>query len=572
MEEKVEYWIYPTDEELEPLSTLAKLWTIIDESVNRFLWHQQMFNLRVVHQKDSWLLYGSVAYGESVEDEWMVVAILKFITSMVDCVCARVTDTDGEILLIEAADCVPRWAGEPSVAEGRVFLFNGQVHLLPVCQTPGNITPFPCGVPDPSHASRFIRQYPHLTRAGPTVQQAIDARVGNLVADCSGHQHRTTVRLPELVAYLIHNNKQAVSDLINALRDKDHLDLRNCRAMKRVRPGRLRAYSVTFPRCLYALLNSITVRPHRSSGWKVDEKKKAEMLGFQLSLGLEIILSRHRKLHEHSETSPNTEKFLKKLEDVGYFQGELAGSVKYKSLLSKAKEFMRNSQQDSHHTRLDDLVDVVTKFDTSADKAEPEPPSGWLPDGGIADDDESWMEVTPESLDKLLAARFGVATPTDEDNIPAELNAFLSRVSGLAGVDASPRPNDSHSNDDDRVDLDPQQLIDSMQKLLGADRQTRDDEGSDFSDDSSDDEEDCDVDPVIVDYMSRLDCEVEQVKGRTTDLPDQDRPLQVDASVLSNLLSSYSQELGVAGPSSSLFTSMGVNPGRKEEKQPNEAK
>jgi len=39
----------------------------------------------------------------------------------------RVTDSDGEILLIEAADCIPRWAAEPEAAEGRVYLYRGQV-------------------------------------------------------------------------------------------------------------------------------------------------------------------------------------------------------------------------------------------------------------------------------------------------------------------------------------------------------------------------------------------------------------------------------------------------------------
>ena len=39
-------------------------------------------------------------------------------------------DSDGEILLIEAADWIPRWAAEPAAAEGRVFFYRGQVRIV----------------------------------------------------------------------------------------------------------------------------------------------------------------------------------------------------------------------------------------------------------------------------------------------------------------------------------------------------------------------------------------------------------------------------------------------------------
>ena len=48
--------------------------------------------------------------------------------------------------------------------------------------------------------------------------------------------------------------------------------------------------------------------------------------------------------------------------------------------------------------------------------------------------------------------------------------------------------------------------------------------------------------------------------GRS-DLPDLERPLEVDSNVLSNLLSSYSAELGYGGPASSILNTIGINPG-----------
>ena len=74
-----------------------------------------------------------------------------------------------------------RWAGEPALAEGRVFLFAGEVHLVPVCSGPGDVSPFPVGRPDPAVAARFVANYPHLTCASAPVQKVRETRRGETV-------------------------------------------------------------------------------------------------------------------------------------------------------------------------------------------------------------------------------------------------------------------------------------------------------------------------------------------------------------------------------------------------------
>jgi hypothetical protein len=58
---------------------------------------------------------------------FLLTFLINFIST---CAAGRVSDSDGEILLIEAADCIPRWAAEPEAAEGRVYLYRGQVRRL----------------------------------------------------------------------------------------------------------------------------------------------------------------------------------------------------------------------------------------------------------------------------------------------------------------------------------------------------------------------------------------------------------------------------------------------------------
>ena len=220
--------------------------------------------------------------------------------------------------------------------------------------------------------------------------------------------------------------------------------------------------------------------------------------------------------------------------------GELKGSAKHRALTENALRFWRSSKEDSYHSRLDNIVDLLDKF--LRNELVP-PDQGWLRPGGVVED-ESWLEVTPESLDRMLAARFGVAEG-GEENIPGELDTFLKKISDMAGV-----------GDKDSLDFDPNSLVNSMKTLLG------EPEGNIFSEEESSEGEG-EEDPVILDYMTRLDAEVGQVKGRE-ELPDLDRPLDVDSSVLSNLLASYSAELGCSGPASSILTSIGINPGQKQ--------
>ena len=75
------------------------------------------------------LLRGRTEYGDSVEDEWVIVWLLRELTRKFEDLWVKVNDSDGEFLLIEAAGTLPEWL-EPEVAENRVCL------LLPKLNTP----------------------------------------------------------------------------------------------------------------------------------------------------------------------------------------------------------------------------------------------------------------------------------------------------------------------------------------------------------------------------------------------------------------------------------------------------
>lgn len=64
-------------------------------------------------------LRGRTNYGDSIEDEWLVVFILHELSQKFSDAWIRIVDTDGEFLLIEAANVLPPWLN-PEVAEFRV--------------------------------------------------------------------------------------------------------------------------------------------------------------------------------------------------------------------------------------------------------------------------------------------------------------------------------------------------------------------------------------------------------------------------------------------------------------------
>jgi hypothetical protein len=73
----------------------------------------------LIETAETMYLHGLTNYGDSVEDEWLIVYILKELSNQFPDLWIKVVDTDGEFLLIEAANALPRWLN-PEIADNRV--------------------------------------------------------------------------------------------------------------------------------------------------------------------------------------------------------------------------------------------------------------------------------------------------------------------------------------------------------------------------------------------------------------------------------------------------------------------
>ena len=236
------------------------------------------------------------------------------------------------------------------------------------------------------------------------------------------------------------------------------------------------------------------------------------------------------------------DKFLAKLKDVGFFQGELEGSRKHRDLMEDCRSFWEASKQSEDGREAGE--NLLEEYKAALDSCEMV--DNFLVGPPGEEESEAWLDVTPESLDKMLEAQFGVAAarPGEGQEMPQQINDFLGKVSDMAGVEH------------EEADMDPDNLMANMKKMMA------EMEGGNFDSDSEDDslgEED----PVMADYMGRLDGELSggAVRGGA---PPVERG--VDAAVMENLLKSYSAQgaMGGHGPASSLFQSLKLNPGRPE--------
>ena len=562
-EDTAEYWLYPTTllPEEAAVDTLAEVYAKVEEFTRNYVWTRDKFNLKVEHlpyspDKDGiscWCLSGKTYYGENVMDEWFIVSLLVEITKTFAGLVVRIIDTDGEILLIQAAESLPTWAGEPDLASGRAYLHQGRVHLLPVCGDPGSVTPIPGVTPPPPMCARVVTAYPSLSLASDKVQAAIRDKLSGMPGTQSrgvrDNHHVTNVTLPQAVVTLLSRDVGFLSRIVTAVNERDPIDMRRARSMTKVRPEVMTRCSVRFSRCLYAMLSGTKVTPARASGWDIGQDKE-KSLGFKLCLGLEILTARKKRDCGTSEQSmkENKEwvKFLGRLKAKNYFRGEMEGSLVYKKLEQDALKFFSESiEENTIEMNIDDAFQECVNTPSPCDLAK----SAVIGPPVASDDSEQWLEMTPEMLDSMLEAQFGISKEkTEAQNIPEEVNKFLNKVSDMAGVE----------HEQDGIKFDPENLVDSMKKLMS----DMEKEGgsklfeSDEDDDSDVDEEGVE-DHAMQDYMAKLGEEIPK------DTDDLDRPLDIDSNVLSNLLQSYSEELG-HGPVSSLFQSMRVNPGKKE--------
>ncbi|KAK5061199.1 hypothetical protein LTR84_007741 [Exophiala bonariae] len=244
-------------------------------------------------------LRGRTEYGDSVEDEWVIVWILRELTKSFQDLWAKVTDSDGEFLLIEASGTLPAWL-EPEVAENRVWINNAELRIIkPTASSrTSKRTDEKLSLPV---ARTVILTEPKRLMHSTSMEEEAFFRLRNYPAQIAENMHHAIITIPRKIAFLLHQNPSYISPAVEAFYLRDPIALKplqskdNKDKMTFV-PADLVNVSIKFPRVAYAQVKSQDFPPPAvfsgAMPSKTDSKAYSQAnTGMKVTCGFEMLVS-----------------------------------------------------------------------------------------------------------------------------------------------------------------------------------------------------------------------------------------------------------------------------------------
>ncbi|XP_056290946.1 protein ecdysoneless homolog isoform X1 [Pseudoliparis swirei] len=379
----------------------------------QYIWQHQSFNLKYHPEKGGVPAHigGSTQFGDNVEDEWFVVYLLQQITEAFPELVASVEDNDGEFLLIEAADYLPKWLS-PDTSENRVFLYRGELHILP-CPSKSSPVGFSKDVvPSVAQAIVLLSTHPGDCQASPKICSALRKRLAGYPKKIETGLHRAHCFIPSGIATVLAQRPDLVAPAVSAFYLRDPVDLQACRSFKTFPPDTRVLASVTFTRCLYAQLQQQQFSPDRRSGFTLPPPShpqyKSHELGMKLAHGFEILCSKCRLPSSEPDApvscNPQWKGFMDSLRRNSYFREELEGSAHYRELTRSAENFFKQcvASKSSALSPGEEVLQLLHRC-SPINLEELKKRESLLPQ----EDSESWLDITTQDLEHMLQERSG---------------------------------------------------------------------------------------------------------------------------------------------------------------------
>ncbi|XP_017710013.1 PREDICTED: protein ecdysoneless homolog [Rhinopithecus bieti] len=616
MEDTVEYHLFlipdesrDSDKHKEVLQKyIERIMTQFAPMLVPYIWQNQPFNLRYKPGKGSVPahMFGVTKFGDNIEDEWFIVYVIKQITKEFPELVARIEDNDGEFLLIEAADFLPKWL-DPDNSTNRVFFHHGELCIIPAPRTPGAESWLPTTPPTIPQALNIIAAHPEKILASESIRAAVSRRIRGYPEKIQVSLHRAHCFLPAGIVAVLKQRPRLVSAAVQAFYLRDPIDLRACRVFKTFLPETRIMTSVTFTKCLYAQLVQQRFVPDRRSGYMLpppsDPQYRAHELGMKLAHGFEILCSKCSPHFSDCKkslvtASPLWASFLASLKKDDYFKGLIEGSAQYRERLEMAENYFQLSvNRPESSLAMSPGEEILTLLQTIPfDIEDLKKEEANLP----PEDDDQWLDLSPDQLDQLLQEAAGkkesesISKEEKEQNydltqVSESMKAFISKVSTHKGAELPQEPSEAP------ITFDADSFLNYFDKILGprpheSDSDDLDDEEFECLDSDDDLEthepgEEASLKGTLNNlksYMAQMDQElahtcigksfttrkqvepVSQTTDNNSDEEDSDTgesvmaPVDVDLNLVSNILESYSSQAGLAGPASNLLQSMGV--------------
>ncbi|PPQ69622.1 hypothetical protein CVT25_013705 [Psilocybe cyanescens] len=435
-EDTLHFTVYPPpnlSDKASATSFAACISEYVDSLLPGFIWHRDRFEVKLAPNpdKNEWILESRMRVGDCVDDEWLTVWLLKQISSKWDVVISAY-DSDGEFLLIEAADALPSWV-KPTNTENRVWIYNSHLHLIPLSHiSPPSRKRHRRKLPgaadsdneDAEHgdddiylavedAIKIVRNTLTETVAPPAVEKIVWERISGYPDAAKAHLHITKAYLPIDIAKALVANPSLVQKAVETFYTRDSIQLRAAHRMSRFPPTPSTLTSVKMTRTAYAQLVGQKFFPPKIFGHLKDQDGTDEWrwreVGMKIAVGFEMLYqeSKGRTTNHLSSgdanssaeankealgRNPEYQKYIENLLSVNYFKGQVQGSELWNSLENKAAAIFVEVHR----------VDGATRqsFASQVDEALV---NKNLPDRSIEkEDSEDWLNIDAQEFEEML--------------------------------------------------------------------------------------------------------------------------------------------------------------------------
>lgn len=539
-----------------------------------------MLNSRTLGRR---CLRGRTNFGDSVEDEWLIVYILRELSKSFTHIWVTVGDTDGQFLLIEAANALPKWLN-PEIADFRVWLNSGKLLIIPTNQPEHAKAQeaSPSAVLTLDNALRFLQYNPARLLHLPSVEREAFYRLQKYPKQILNNLHHARIIIPRNLAYILHHDPSYISPAIEAFYLRDPIALRPLQACDPkdldFAPTDCVNVSVKFTKIGYAQLKSQSYDPppvwkdFQAGNGNIESKEIINM-GMKVACGFEMLIS---------DPQNQDKKVVREIKLL-----------------------------------LDDL-------ETGEDQL---PSDGEISKWQIVEDDESWLDINFEDFERELAGKNDIDERNDkagfgDRNAQEHLRKMVARFQGLLDDDDdaartegaeyaddtdndndqdSTSSEDTEANDENDVNFNEDRFTQMMREMLGMPstsanagdtKQIENLSGAQSVGISSDWTEGEDEEGVFL-KMHEMEKELREAgaldvgskqPSETSGLQQgyvnedsnarapgesgaDDEDVEIDFNLAKNLLESFKSQGGLPGPTGNLMGPMGVQLPRDEDRR-----
>ena len=422
-EDCVEYTIYILDSKLTDLERREQLRSVQSAAIKLtnkllkdFIWQRESFKLSLEREEGRSFLRGRTNYGDSVEDEWLIVYILRELSKQFPRIWISATDTDGQFLLIEAANALPRWLN-PEIADHRVWLNNGKLLIISVEKPGRQFIEAETGSLTLNEALSIIENQTSKLLHLPAVEAEAFYRLRRFPEQISDSLHHALLTIPRKLAYVLHEEAAYISAAVDAFYLRDPIALRPLQGSHHTGlyfpPIDLVTMSVKFTKVGYAQLKSQQFAPpppwveYASAKREAKSQDRVEM-GMKTTCGFEMLMC-----DPQNQDKKAVREIAMLLDDIGTGQDELPTDAEIKK---------------------------------------------W----GTREDDEAWLDINFEDFEKELGGKRKSGAPKSNEGFgdkgaQENLRKIVTRFEDFlnddaAGADGAEFLDDMDNDDDEQVD------------------------------------------------------------------------------------------------------------------------